>query len=92
MKLFTKKMDSSPDENTGLLYDVAGEDYSGTDVVTSNVVESKAGTGIFGATFIVINAAMGAGMLNFPNAFKNAGGILPGMFMQLVLCLFNNIQ
>lgn len=73
------------DENTALLYDVAGDHSSQSEIyVASAPPESRATTGIFGATFIVINAAMGAGMLNFPDAFRNAGGIISGMFLQLV--------
>ena len=41
-------------------------------------------TGTFSAIFIVVNAAMGAGLLNMPRAFSNAGGIVYGMLIQLV--------
>ena len=41
-------------------------------------------TGTFGAIFIVVNAAMGAGLLNIPDGFKLAGGIGPGIGVEMV--------
>ena len=41
-------------------------------------------TGTFGAIFIVVNAAMGAGLLNIPAGFKLAGGIGPGIAVEFV--------
>ena len=46
--------------------------------------ETTKETGTFSAIFIVVNAAMGAGLLNMPRAFSNAGGIVYGMVIQLV--------
>ncbi|XP_063294698.1 sodium-coupled neutral amino acid transporter 7 [Pelobates fuscus] len=46
------------------------------------------GTTPAGAVFIVVNAALGAGLLNFPAAFSAAGGITAGISLQLVLLLF----
>jgi len=45
-------------------------------------------TGTFSAIFIVVNAAMGAGLLNMPRAFSNAGGIVYGMLIQLGFFVF----
>ena len=42
----------------------------------------------FGAVFIVVNAALGAGLLAFPLAFYQAGGYIEGIAIELV-CLFN---
>ena len=41
-------------------------------------------TSSFGAVFIVVNACIGAGLLNFPAAYQAAGGIAVGTSMQLV--------
>lgn len=41
-------------------------------------------TSPLGAIFIVINAALGAGLLAFPLAFYSAGGILPGLLVMIV--------
>lgn len=43
------------------------------------------GTSAFAAIFIVVNAAMGAGLLNFPNAYGEAGGLWQGLLMQAVI-------
>ncbi|XP_075694355.1 sodium-coupled neutral amino acid transporter 7 isoform X2 [Rhinoderma darwinii] len=46
------------------------------------------GTSAIGAVFIVVNAALGAGLLNFPAAFSAAGGVTAGIVLQLVLLVF----
>ena len=38
----------------------------------------------FGAVFIVINAALGAGLLAFPFAFNSAGGVVEGITIEFV--------
>ncbi|XP_007438959.1 putative sodium-coupled neutral amino acid transporter 7 [Python bivittatus] len=45
-------------------------------------------TSMLGAVFIVVNAALGAGLLNFPAAFQMAGGVAAGIAMQMGLLLF----
>ncbi|XP_041047376.1 putative sodium-coupled neutral amino acid transporter 7 isoform X2 [Carcharodon carcharias] len=40
-------------------------------------------TPAYGAVFIVVNAALGAGLLNFPYAFFVAGGVVAGIVLQL---------
>ena len=37
-----------------------------------------------GAVFIIINAALGAGLLTFPSAFYSAGGVVEGIAVQVV--------
>ena len=39
---------------------------------------------LFGATFIVVNASLGAGLLAFPFAFYSAGGVAPSMAVMVV--------
>lgn len=41
-------------------------------------------TSPFGAVFVIINAALGAGLLAFPIAFYSAGGILPALLVMAV--------
>jgi sodium-coupled neutral amino acid transporter 7/8 len=36
------------------------------------------------AVFLIVNAALGAGLLNFAKAFDNAGGILAATLIHLV--------
>ena len=46
------------------------------------------GTNIAYTVFLITNAALGAGLLNFPKSYDDAGGILVAFFVQLVLLLF----
>lgn len=46
--------------------------------------ERRGGTTSLGAVFIVVNAALGAGLLNFPAAFNMAGGVTAGVTLQMV--------
>ncbi|XP_051919463.1 sodium-coupled neutral amino acid transporter 7 [Hippocampus zosterae] len=41
-----------------------------------------------GAVFIVVNAALGAGLLNFPAAFNMAGGVTAGVMLQMFMLIF----
>ncbi|XP_077570147.1 sodium-coupled neutral amino acid transporter 7 [Stigmatopora nigra] len=41
-----------------------------------------------GAVFIVVNAALGAGLLNFPAAFNMAGGVMAGVMLQMFMLIF----
>ncbi|XP_044238358.1 sodium-coupled neutral amino acid transporter 7 isoform X2 [Ursus arctos] len=40
-------------------------------------------TSTIGAIFIVVNACLGAGLLNFPAAFSTAGGVAAGVALQM---------
>lgn len=42
------------------------------------------GVSSWAAVFIVVNAALGAGLLNFPAAFNMAGGVTAGVTLQMV--------
>lgn len=42
------------------------------------------GVSSWAAVFIVVNAALGAGLLNFPAAFNMAGGVTAGVLLQMV--------
>ena len=46
--------------------------------------DRSGGVSAFGAVFIVVNAALGAGLLNFPAAFYMAGGVTAGVVLQMV--------
>ncbi|XP_021912874.1 putative sodium-coupled neutral amino acid transporter 7 [Zootermopsis nevadensis] len=43
------------------------------------------GSSRLSAVFLIINAALGAGLLNFPQAFDQAGGIMTAVIVQVVL-------
>lgn len=46
--------------------------------------ERRGGVSTIGAVFILVNAALGAGLLNFPAAFYMAGGVTAGVVLQMV--------
>ncbi|XP_072374731.1 sodium-coupled neutral amino acid transporter 7 isoform X2 [Scyliorhinus torazame] len=46
--------------------------------------KQEGSTSASGAVFIVVNAALGAGLLNFPYAFFVAGGVVSGIILLLV--------
>ena len=45
-------------------------------------------TSTLGAVFLIVNAALGAGLLNFPSAFDTAGGVASAVIVQSVLLVF----
>ncbi|XP_012503310.1 PREDICTED: putative sodium-coupled neutral amino acid transporter 7 isoform X2 [Propithecus coquereli] len=45
-------------------------------------------TSTLGAVFIVVNACLGAGLLNFPAAFSTAGGVAAGIALQMGMLIF----
>uniref|UniRef100_A0A671ENM9 Sodium-coupled neutral amino acid transporter 7 n=1 Tax=Rhinolophus ferrumequinum TaxID=59479 RepID=A0A671ENM9_RHIFE len=49
---------------------------------------SRGTTSTFGAIFIVVNACLGAGLLNFPAAFSTAGGVAAGIMLQMGMLVF----
>ncbi|KAG7468625.1 hypothetical protein MATL_G00145070 [Megalops atlanticus] len=50
--------------------------------------QRRGGTSATGAVFIVVNAALGAGLLNFPAAFNTAGGVTSGVVLQMCMLVF----
>ncbi|XP_067158812.1 sodium-coupled neutral amino acid transporter 7 isoform X2 [Apteryx mantelli] len=50
--------------------------------------DSLGATSALGAVFIVVNAALGAGLLNFPAAFNMAGGVAAGITLQMCMLVF----
>lgn len=46
------------------------------------------GTSTIATIFLIVNAALGAGLLNFPKQFDRAGGVLTAVLVQAVLLVF----
>ena len=42
------------------------------------------GSSWFASVFLVVNAALGAGLLNFPQAYHDAGGVVIAVLIQAV--------
>lgn len=73
-------LNKDPGEQTGLLWNLPTDQPRDT---------GKQGrTPSYAAVFIVVNAALGAGLLNFPYAFYMAGGVVAGIVLQMCLLLF----
>lgn len=51
---------------------------------TKNVFVVAGESNKLSAIFLIVNAALGAGLLNFPQAFDQAGGILVAVIVQAV--------
>ncbi|KAH9509495.1 hypothetical protein Btru_046039 [Bulinus truncatus] len=51
-------------------------------------VKVQTGSGWFGSAFLVVNAALGAGLLNFPIAYHQAGGVLSAVLVQSFFLVF----
>jgi len=45
--------------------------------------DTRRGTGVMGTIFLIVNTTLGAGLLNFPQAFDKAGGIGTSVIVQL---------
>jgi len=46
------------------------------------------GSSTFGSIFLIVNAALGAGLLNMPKAFDDAGGVMTAIVVQAFLLFF----
>jgi hypothetical protein len=78
------------DERSGLLssnryinYD-QGDTESDETLSPSKQVQNNNGISWYFAVFLIVNAALGAGVLNFGKAYDNAGGIVISSIVQLV--------
>ncbi|XP_029312675.1 sodium-coupled neutral amino acid transporter 7 [Cottoperca gobio] len=60
------------------------------DSVRHPEMDSRGSGGVssWAAVFIVVNAALGAGLLNFPAAFNMAGGVTAGLALQMFMLIF----
>ena len=65
-------------------------DHSDQEILLSAQSSSTSaeGTSTLGSIFLIVNAALGAGLLNFPKAFHLAGGVLTGLVVQALLLVF----
>jgi len=68
--------------------DVPDEDIVGVLVGPAQARNSVGGTSTIATIFLIVNAALGAGLLNFPKAFDQAGGVLVAVLVQASLLVF----
>ena len=87
--------DESIESRLLLAHSYTKNNYTIQEVMLTNEVRSSNGfvkptqlsqgkSSPFGAVFIVVNAALGAGLLTFPLAFYSAGGVLHGILIEAV--------
>lgn len=50
--------------------------------------DENSGTGVWSTIFLIVNATLGAGLLNFPRAFDEAGGLINSVGAQLFFLVF----
>ncbi|XP_043268740.1 putative sodium-coupled neutral amino acid transporter 7 isoform X1 [Venturia canescens] len=92
-------MNSPTEDGADVLFDGDGNDISGNnqefespDVLirsaSRNNSQQRRGTTMIGTIFLIINATLGAGLLNFPQAFDKAGGIAAASMVQLIFLVF----
>ena len=56
--------------------------------LTPKPTPPEGGTSTLSSIFLIVNAALGAGLLNLPKAFDQAGGVMTAVVVQAVLLIF----
>ncbi|XP_006616903.1 putative sodium-coupled neutral amino acid transporter 7 [Apis dorsata] len=56
--------------------------------IYNNRNNNRSGTNVISTIFLIVNATLGAGLLNFPQAFDKAGGLVTSISIQLILLVF----
>lgn len=75
------KNNNTTGEKTPLLTSMA---MSGSIMMNRSVASTVTGVGWGVATFLLVNTALGAGLLNYPYAYNQIGGVLMASLMQVV--------
>ncbi|KAG1703666.1 putative sodium-coupled neutral amino acid transporter 7 [Nymphon striatum] len=70
-----------PNERTNIFHNSERSEF-----ITSHG-GAVSGISWYGAAFLLINTALGAGILNYPQAYDRAGGIISGTIIQLFLLI-----
>ncbi|XP_064640585.1 sodium-coupled neutral amino acid transporter 7-like isoform X2 [Lineus longissimus] len=75
------------DESTRLLQSTVsfGPQFAKRD---EQIKGATSGSSWYASVFLVVNAALGAGLLNFPQAYDAAGGVLVAVIVQAVFMVF----
>ena len=82
-------MEGEAEEMEKFLFENKEEDIEAeVEETATNVVKEQNGTSDIFTVFLIVNAALGAGLLNFPKAFDEAGGITVAIVVQVALLLF----
>lgn len=81
-KPIRNSIDQRNNERTPLI------EYDTSQLDKTNEVESQMGVGWGGAAFLLVNTALGAGMLNYPYAYHQIGGVMSAALIQVILLVF----
>ena len=84
-KEHTDSMDSSG-ENVECVHNEDG--FLEEELLPQQTSSPSGETSTLGSIFLIVNAALGAGLLNFPQAFDLAGGVLTAVIVQALLLVF----
>lgn len=76
MEQHNSSINEIDDEKTSLLINTKSKQRNNN--------SNNQGISWYFAVFLIVNAALGAGLLNFAKAFNNAGGILAATLIHLV--------
>jgi hypothetical protein len=89
MNIRRKSVESTDAENdrTSLLNDSVNIQYQAIDGSLNTTPKTNNGVSWYFAVFLIVNSALGAGVLNFGKAFNEAGGITVSTVEQIVSCL-----
>ncbi|XP_060068570.1 sodium-coupled neutral amino acid transporter 7-like [Ylistrum balloti] len=72
---------------------IRSDEYEGEDVGLLSGEQQNTSRRVIGSTwyasvFLVVNAALGAGLLNFPDAYHKAGGVMVAVIIQAIFLVF----
>jgi len=86
----TPPLDSSNNSSEGQYEESAENSIDDNDKseLLPTQIKSQGGSSTLGSIFLIVNAALGAGLLNMPKAFDQAGGVMTAVLVQAVLLLF----
>ncbi|XP_045191635.2 sodium-coupled neutral amino acid transporter 7-like [Mercenaria mercenaria] len=84
MSFHGSDISATNDERKRLLSVQADADYDEIVIIQS----PKKGSSWYSSVFLVVNAALGAGLLNFPEAYHEAGGVVVAIFVQALFLVF----
>lgn len=85
---FVNETESTREERKHLLSVQAQDEELETvgDVIVQRV--ERKGSSWWASVFLVVNAALGAGLLNFPQAYQQAGGVVIAILIQALFLVF----
>lgn len=72
---------------------IRSDEYEGEDVgllsgEQKGTKRMPSGSTWYASVFLVVNAALGAGLLNFPDAYHKAGGVMVAVIIQAIFLVF----